>query len=78
MFEHFFVMTARNFYIQNFQALLAGGGCYLFERRQIPAGEDIFVDPSIIAAGCAADTNRMQEGLTIWEQQSGDASKIAG
>ena len=33
MLERFFVMTAQNFYIQNFQALLAGGGCYVFERR---------------------------------------------
>ena len=62
MFKRFFVMTARNFYIQNFQALLAGGGCYLFERRQIPNGEDILVDTSVTAAGCVADTNRMHEG----------------
>jgi hypothetical protein len=55
-------MTAHNFYIQNFQTLLAGGGCYLFERRQIPAGEDIFIDPSVTAAGCAADTNLMHKG----------------
>ena len=62
MFARFFVMTACNFYIQNFQALLAGGGCYLFERPQIPAREDIFIDLSFAAAGCAADTNRMHKG----------------
>ena len=65
MFERFFIMTAHNFYIQNFQILLAGSGCYLSERRQIPAGEDIFIDPSGTAAVCAADTNRMQKGQTI-------------
>ena len=65
MLERFFVMVADNFYIQNFQALLAGGGCYLFERRQILAGEDIFIDLSVTAGGCDADTNRMHKGQTI-------------
>ena len=69
MLERFFVMTAHNFYIQNFQTLLAGNGCYLFERRQMPAGEDIFVDPYVTAAGCAADTNRMHEGLTSGDSE---------
>ena len=78
MFERIFVMTARNFHIQNFQALLGGGGCYLFERRQIPSGEDIFIDPSGTAAVCAADTNRMQKGQTIGGQHSGETAKIAG
>jgi len=71
-------MTAHNFYIQNFQTLLAGGGCYLFERRQIPAGEDIFIDSTVKAPGCAAYTNRMHKGQTIGGQQSGDTCKIVG
>ena len=39
MFERFFVMTAQNFYIQHFQAFLAGDGCYFFEPGRYPPGK---------------------------------------
>ena len=50
----------------------------MLERRHIPAGENIFIDPSFTAAGCAAENNRMHKGQTIGGQQSGDTGKIAG
>ena len=61
LFQRFLVMAAHDLNIGDFAALSNGSGGHLSKRRQIAAGEDIFVDPPIAPAGLLAERNRMDK-----------------
>ena len=61
LFERLVIMAARGLNSGDFLALPDGGGGHLFKRRQIAAGENIFVDPPVAPAGSLADRNQMDK-----------------